>query len=170
MPNHLSPLGIAHTLLSLPPVIAGLFSFFRHGRIEPSSLSGRIYLAGLTLSVVTSFGLSSTGGLNPGHVLGALALVAAFSSLLIPRLTFLGRLRPYLETFGPSFSFFLLLVPGIVETLRRLPADHPLATGSQDPIVGTALSAWVLVFVAGTALQGWSLWTRNRRAAQSRPG
>ena len=65
MPNSLSPLGIAHTLISLPPVVAGLYSFARHGRIDASRLAGRIYLFGLTLSVLTSFGLSSTGGLNP---------------------------------------------------------------------------------------------------------
>ena len=153
MPNSLSPLGIAHTLISLPPIVAGLYGFLRYGRIRVSDLSGRLYLLGLTLSVLTSFGLSSTGGLNPGHVLGALALMAAFAGLLAPRLTFLGRLRPYLQAFGPSFSFFLLLVPGTVETLKRLPVGHPFATGPQDPLVGKALLTLLIVFVAGFVLQ-----------------
>lgn len=153
MQSHLSPLGIAHTLISLPPIVAALYSFARHGRIDASRLAGRIYLFGLTLSVLTSFGLSSTGGLNPGHVLGALALAAAFAGLLVPRLTFLGRLRPYLEAFGPSFSFFLLLVPGTVETLKRLPLEHPWATGPQDPLVGRALLTLLILFITGFALQ-----------------
>ena len=162
MPTSLSPLGIAHTLVSLPPIIAGLYGYARHGRIRASDLTGRIYLLGLTLSVLTSFGLSSTGGLNPGHALGILALIAAFASLLIPRLTFLGRLRPYLEAFGPSLSFFLLLVPGTVETLKRLPASHPIATGPQDPIVSGALLTLLVVFIAGFALQCRAIRVRAR--------
>lgn len=165
MSNSLSPLGIAHTLLSLPPIAAGIYGFARLGRIETSDVSGRLYLLGLTLSVLTSFGLSTTGGLNPGHVLGVLALIAAFSSLLVPRLEFLGRSRPYLETFGPSFSFLLLLVPGTVETLKRLPAGHPIASGPQDPIVGKALLTLLVVFITGFVLQCRAIRVSGRRKA-----
>lgn len=154
MPHPLSTLGVIHTLISLPPIVAGLYSFTRFHRIDVSMRSGRLYLAGLALSVVTAFGLSSTGGINPGHVLGVLALVAAFSGAwLVPRLGFLGRLQSHLQTFGLSFSFFLLLVPGINETLSRLPAGRPLATGPEDPTVKGALLAWVLVFIFGFVLQ-----------------
>ncbi|SEK83796.1 hypothetical protein SAMN05216359_103280 [Roseateles sp. YR242] len=154
MPHPLSALGVVHTLISLPPVVAGLYSFARFHRIDVSMRAGQLYLAGLTLSVLTSFGLSSTGGLNPGHVLGALALLAAFTgALVVPRLQFLGRLRPHLQTFGLSFSFFLLLVPGINETLSRLPVGRPLAAGPDDPTVQGALLAWLLLFVFGFALQ-----------------
>lgn len=154
MPHPLSTLGIAHTLLSLPPVVAGLYSLARHRRIDPATRSGQVYLAGLTLSVLTSFGLSSVQGVNPGHVLGVLALLAAFSATrLLPKLAFLKGLRPYLQTFGLSFSFFLLLVPGINETLTRLPAAAPLASGPDDPVVRTALLAWLLLFIVGFVLQ-----------------
>ena len=165
MPNTLSTLGIAHTLISLVPMAAGLYAFARHGRITAQDTPGRIYLLGLTLSVLTSFGLSSTGGLNPGHALGVLALIAAFSTLLVPRLTWLGRLRPYLATFGPSFSFFLLLIPGTVETLKRLPVAHPLATGPEDPLVGKALLTLLIVFVAGFVVQCRAIRANGRRGA-----
>lgn len=161
MPHPLSPLGIAHTLISLAPVVAGLYGFARFGRIETGRRSGRVYLGGLALSVFTSFGLSSVVGVNPGHVLGVLALLAAFGgTLLVPRLRFLGKLGPYLKTFGLSFSFFLLLVPGINETLTRLPAAHPLAAGPEDPVVKTALLGWLLLFIAGFVAQS----VRLRRA------
>lgn len=52
-----------------------------------------------------------------------------------PRLSMLGRLRLYLATFGRVFSFILLLVPGIAETLTSLPAAHPLADGPESPLV-----------------------------------
>lgn len=165
MPHPLSTLGIVHTALSLVPLAAGLAAFARHGAIEPGTRSGRIYLGGLVLSVLTAFGLSSTGGFNPGHALGILALLAIGSALLAPRLAFLGRARPYLATFGLSFSFFLLLVPGINETLTRLPASQPLASGPESPLVKGALGAWLLLFLAGAALQALKLRARQRRAS-----
>lgn len=165
MPNTLSTLGIAHTLISFVPLVAGLYAFARSGRIRSDDTPGRIYLIGLVLSVLTSFGLSSTGGLNPGHALGVLALVAAFASLLvIPRLAFLGGLRPYLEALGPSFSFFLLLVPGTVETLKRLPVAHPIATGPDDPLVGKALLTLLVLFIVGFVMQCRAIRVAHRRA------
>jgi hypothetical protein len=157
MPHPLSTLGIVHTLISVIPIAAALHGFVRFGRIEPSSRSGQLYLASLALSVVTSFGLSSTGGFNPGHAIGILALLAAFSAMVIPRLSFLGRSRPYLATFGPSFSFFLLLVPGITETITRLPAGRPFASSPADPLVATLLAAWLTLFVLGFALQSLAI-------------
>ena len=168
MPHPLSTLGVVHTLISLAPVAAGLYGFIRFHRIEPATQSGKVYLAGLTLSVFTSFGLSSVTGINPGHVLGVLALLAAFGgTLLVPRLRFLNRLAPYLKTFGLSFSFFLLLVPGINETLSRLPVAHPLATGPGDPVVKTVLLSWLVVFIVGFTLQSLAIRTASRSGKQT---
>jgi len=163
MPHALTPLGIAHTAISLVPLVAGIYSFARYRRIDPGTRSGRVYLGGLVLAVLTSFGLSSAGGFNPGHALGILALLATLGALLAPRLTLLGAAKPYLATFGLSFTFFLLLVPGINETLTRLPVAHPLAEGPQSPLVKVTLAAWFVVFLAGYALQ--ALWERSRAGA-----
>jgi hypothetical protein len=162
MPHPLSPLGVVHTLISLAPLVTGLYAFARFHRIDPAAPSGKLYLAGLALSVFTAFGLSSTEGVNPGHVLGVLALLAAFGgALLVPRLAFLGRLGAHLQTFGLSFSFFLLLVPGINETLTRVPMARPLATGPEDPLVRLSLLVWLALFVVGFTLQ-----VLERRAAR----
>lgn len=154
MSHPLSALGAVHTLISLIPLVAGVYAFSRFRRIDAQTRSGRLYLLSLTAAVLTSFGLSSTGGVNPGHVLGVLALLAAFSGAwVVPRLPMPERLRFHLSNFGLSFSFFLLMVPGINETLSRLPAGHPIAHGPDDPIVKTALLVWLLIFLAGFALQ-----------------
>ncbi|HCX82938.1 MAG: hypothetical protein A3E00_02955 [Curvibacter sp. RIFCSPHIGHO2_12_FULL_63_18] len=157
MPNPLSVLGIVHTAISLVPVVAGVYSFAKYRSIQPATRSGKVYLGGLLLAVLTAFGLSSTDGFNPGHALGILALLAVSGSLLIPRLSFLGWARPYLATFGLSFSFFLTLVPGINETLTRLPAGQPLASGPEHPLVQGTLLAWVVIFLAGFVFQAWTL-------------
>jgi hypothetical protein len=153
MVHSLSALGIAHTAVSLIPFTAGFYSFVRFRAIEPKTRSGRIYVAALVLSVITAFGLSSTGGFNAGHALGILTLLTLAGALLVPRWSWFGRARPYFATFGFSFSFFLLMVPGISESLRRLPVAHPLADSPESPIVKTALLIWVLAFVMGYALQ-----------------
>lgn len=163
MPHPISPLGAFHTAISLLPLAAGLYSFARHRAIDPARPPGRVYLAGLVLSVLTAFGLSSTGGTNAGHILGILALLAVGGALLVPRLSFFGRARPYLAQLGFSFSFFLLLVPGINETLTRLPVAHPLAAGPDSPLVRGALATWAGIFLLGALLQWW--WMRSQRNA-----
>lgn len=165
MPNPISALGLGHTLVSLIPMAAGLYSFVRYRRIESATTAGRIYLAGLALSVLTAFGLSSTGGFNAGHALGILALLVVCGGLLVSRIPFLRRFQAYLSAFALSFSFFLLLVPGISETLRRLPAAHPFADSPQSPVVKGALLAWLAIFVLGAAVQAW--WIRSQRKARS---
>ncbi|EJE50245.1 hypothetical protein PMI14_05161 [Acidovorax sp. CF316] len=165
MPNPLSLLGIAHTAISLVPLGAALYSFARFGGIDPATRPGRVYLVGLVLSVLTAFGLSSTGGFNAGHALGILALLAVFGAWLAPKLSFLGRASAYLATLGWSFSVFLLLVPGINETLTRLPPAQPLASGPDSALVRGALLAWLAIFVLGYAAQVVVL--RSRRRAQA---
>ncbi|VVE83680.1 hypothetical protein [Pandoraea sputorum] len=162
MPHPISTLGAVHTAISVVTFAAGIASFVRYRKIDPGSRSGRLYLIGMLVSVLTSFGLSSTGGFNVGHALGILALLATLGGLLIPKIDFLGRVRPYLSQFAFGFSFFLLLVPGINETLTRLPASHPLASGPESPLVRGALGAWLGIFVLGSIVQ--FQWLRSQRS------
>ncbi|MBO9641891.1 MAG: hypothetical protein J7603_02105 [Pseudacidovorax sp.] len=162
MAHPISLLGAVHTVISIAPVVAGLYGFLRTRGIDASSRSGQVYLGGLFLSVATSFGLSSTGKFNAGHALGLLALAAALGGVVVQRLGFLGRLRPYLSAAGLSFSFFLLLVPGINETLSRLPPSHPIGNGIESPVVRGALLGWVALFVVGMGVQMWTVHARSR--------
>lgn len=163
MPHPISALGAFHTVVSLVPFVAGLYGFVRYGKIDSSTQSGRLYLGGMVVAVFTSFGLSSTGGFNIGHALGILALLSIFGALFVSRVSPLRRARPYLSQLGFTFSFFLLLVPAINETLTRLPVAHPLADGPESPIVRGALAAWLGIFVLGSALQFWWIRLQRRR-------
>lgn len=166
MPNPISTLGAIHTAVSVATFVAGLYSYARHHQIEPREPAARGYLFGMLLSVLTAFGLSSTGGFNVGHALGILALLAVGAALVIPKVSLLGRARPYLAQLAFAFSFFLLLVPGINETLTRLPSGRPLADGPESPLVRAALAGWLGIFVVGAAVQ--ACWIRlQRRRAQA---
>lgn len=162
MPHPISSLGAGHTIVSLVTVAAGLYSFARYQRINSTTGSAKIYVAGMVVSVFTSFGLSSTGGFNVGHALGILALLATLGGLLVPRIKVSRPAQLYLSQFAFTFSFFLLLVPGINETLTRLPVSHPLANGPESLIVRGSLAVWLGVFVLGSMLQFF--WLRSCRS------
>lgn len=163
MSHPISALGAWHTVVSIVPVVAGLYGFVRYRGIHSATRSGKVYLVGVLLSVFTSFGLSSTGGFNVGHALGIMALLALSGALLVGRIPVLAKAEPYLAAFGFTFSFFLLLVPGINETLTRLPVAHPFADGPASPVVRGALALWLAVFVVGSVLQFWSIRSQRRR-------
>jgi hypothetical protein len=167
MAHPLSSLGILHTVLSLIPVAAGVFSFARHGKIDPRSSAGKVYWAGMLVSVVTSFGLSSTGHFNPGHALGLLTLLVMLAATLAPRIAFLRRAGAYIQVALMSFSFMLLLVPGTNETLSRLPVGHPIGHGPDSPPVKLALACVFALFLIGTAYQLLQL--RRRAAFDNQP-
>lgn len=164
MSHPLSTLGAIHTAISLVPLLAGVYAFVRHRAIDPATRSGRLYLLGLVLSVLTSLTVSSTGGLNPGHAFGAAILLVAFGGVLASRVRLLGRLAPYLSTFALSFSFLLSLVPGVNETLTRLPVAQPLAAAPLAPVIQQALLGCLLLFVLGFAAQCWRIRGQQRRA------
>ena len=83
------------------------------------------------------------------------------------KLTFLGRLGPYLSVFGLSFSFLLSLVPGTNETLTRLPPSHPLADAPLSPLVLHTLMVWFGFFIVGFAVQCRLIYTRDRRVVHA---
>lgn len=163
MTHPLSTLGVLHTAISLIPVLAGLYGFVRHRKIDTASGPGKLYLVGLVLAVATSFTVSSTGGLNPGHAFGIVVLLVAFGGVMVNRIGFLGRLRPYLSTFALTFSFLLGLVPAVNESLTRLPVSHPLAAAPMAPVVLQTLLGFFVAFLIGIAAQGWMIHARNRR-------
>lgn len=161
MPSSLSTLGIIHTTLSIAPVLLGGYALATRGTISPDDRLGRAYIATMLASIVTSFGLSSTGSIGPGHVLGVIAALLMGFAVRPP--AFLGRAVPYLRTLAMSASYLILLIPGTVETLTRLPGDAPIASrGPESPEVKAALGLFFLLFLVGSAWQALRI-HRGRR-------
>lgn len=157
--SSLSTLGLIHTAISVAPLLLGGYALATRGAISPEGPLGRAYIATMLASIVTSFGLSSTGGISPGHVLGVIAALLMGFAARPPAL--LGRAVPYLRTLAMSASYLILLIPGTVETLTRLPAGAPVAArGPESPEVQATLGVFFLLFLVGSA---WQL-LRIRRA------
>ncbi|UVE19299.1 hypothetical protein NVV93_07965 [Pseudomonas sp. LS44] len=164
----MSALGILHTVLSLLPVIVGAYGFCRDGRVIPALRLGNWYLGGMLASVVTSFGLSSSGGFNVGHTLGLVALAAILVARYAERLTWLGNGRPYLEVASMTFSYFVLMIPGLNETLSRVPPGDPIGHGPDSPAVQAALLIALVIFLVGLTYQMLTLRSRRIAAALAR--
>jgi hypothetical protein len=153
----LSALGWFHTLGSLPAVPIGLILLLMHGRIDPATRWGKAYLAFMFIGAVSAIFVIKT---PPGAAVAALSLISLTVGATVGFIKPLARYRWSIETIALSVSYFTLLLPSVTETLTRLPAGDPVASGVEDPlVVGFQLTLLVLL-ILGVTLQ---LLSRRRR-------
>lgn len=145
----ISPLGWLHTLGSLPAIPAALYMFARHGRIVPRSRVGALYFVTMLVGGATVFLVAKQ---QASVVVGVVTLALLFAGYGVAYLRWLGRASIYLETIFLSFTAFLLLLPAVSETLRRVPDGHPLVTDLKSPVLlgvqGALFAALLVVIVA----------------------
>jgi hypothetical protein len=146
----ISPIGWFHTLGSLPALAMAIYMLVRHGRIVPRSIPGAIYFASMVLGGATAFLVAKQ---PVSYAIGGLTLLVIAVGYGVHRLTFLGRLRRYIETMSLSFSVLLLLVPTVTETLTRVPDGAPFASSVSSPIVLAAHATLLLAFIVGLIAQ-----------------
>jgi uncharacterized membrane protein len=143
--------GIAHTVISIAALIVAAICLFKDGAINPFSKLGKQYSILTAIACVSSFVISKSGHFNPGHALGILILILLGVAYLLG-----GKTKPaflYIALFCMSTTLFLSLIPGINETLSRLPVGHPLADGPTSPIVQNALKVLLVLYLAGITTQ-----------------
>jgi hypothetical protein len=159
----MSPVGILHTALSILPIGLGLFALVRDRKIDPANRVGQLYLVTMLLGCISAFGLIPSKGFTPGQGLTLITLAL----LAIGTFTLRGRLRGagYVQTVSLSASFLLLMVFTTTETLTRLPAGHPFASGPTDPALTPVRIGLLGAFVIGVAYQVFS----PHSAQQGRP-
>ena len=153
MPNHLSLLGIFHTLVGVLAVIVALVGFFREGKINPGSMTGRLYIGLTLIACLTTFGLMRTGHFSVGHILSTLILVLLGVGVFTSR---------YIQTVALSLTVLLSMIPTTVETLTRLPLDQPIAQGPDSPAVQMGILTCVVTFVVGVFFQIKKIRTSNQ--------
>ncbi len=162
----ISPLGWVHTLGSLPAIPLALYMFARHGRIVPRSVPGALYFVAMLIGAATVF-LVARQPISYG--IGAatiLLLLAGYGIGLIPHA---GRGGVYVETIFLTLTTFLLLVPSVSETLRRVPDGHPLVTDPKSPLLLGALGSLVVLLVVALTAQILYVRRHGGRVAGSAP-
>ena len=151
MPNHLLILGIIHTAISVFALLAAFAALSQEGKINPQSVTGKLYTWLTIITCLTGFPIMKTGHLTGGHYLGVIILILLPLAIYAKRL--FGKAGAYLQVILMSTTLFLSMIPAIIETLTRLPISHPLATGPNDPVIQKGLSALLMLYLVGVCYQ-----------------
>lgn len=146
----ISPLGWLHTLGSLPAIPLALYMLMRHGRITPRSGVGIAYFISMLVGAVTVFLVAHQPVSNAIAIATILLLLTGYA---IAHLPFAARASSYIETICLSLSVFLLMVPSVSETLRRVPNGHPFVTDPKSPLLLGALASLVVMLLIGLTVQ-----------------
>jgi hypothetical protein len=146
----ISPLGWLHTLGSLPAIPAAVYMLACHGRIVPRSVAGAIYFVSMLIGGTTVFLVAHQ---PVSYGIGIATLVLLLAGYGARRLPGLGGAADYIETICLSLTAFLLMLPTVTETLRRVPDGHPLVTDLNAPLLLGSQAALLVILVVGVAAQ-----------------
>lgn len=155
----ISPLGWLHTLGSLPAIPLAIYMLVRYGKITPRNVAGVIYFISMLIGATTIF-LFAKQPVSYGIALATIFFL--LTGYGIGRVTALGRAAAYIETICLSITVFLLMVPSVSETLRRVPDGHPFVTDPKSPLLLGALAALFIILIVGLSVQILSLRKRNK--------
>lgn len=161
----ISPLGWLHTLGSLPAIPLAAYMLVKHGRVVPGTKAGRAYFWFMLLGVLTVYPIAHQP-ISP--VIATITLAMLLLGYGMARWSMSNRFAKYVETISLSISVFLLLVPTVSESLRRLPVGDPLVTDPKDPLLFGVQGALLLALVVGIPLQLRALY--KQRALRGRAG
>jgi len=158
----ISPLGWVHTLGSLPAIPLAVFMFARYGRIVPRSTAGAIYFVSMLIGAITVVFIAHAPVSYGIAVVTLLLLLIGYGAARLPGQS---RAKTYIETISLTLTAFLLMLPTITETLRRVPDGHPLVTDLKSPLLLGAQGTLFVLLVIGVIAQILHL----RRQGRARP-
>jgi hypothetical protein len=161
----ISPIGWVHTLASLPAVPVAAYMFIRHGRIVPRSKPGIAYFIAMLVGSVTIFPIAHMPASN---IIALVTMALLFIGYGVGRTTIVGRATKYVEVITLSLTVFLLMLPTVTETLRRVPDGHPIVTDLNSPILKGAQGALLATLLIGVTAQVFYMRRQARAAAASR--
>jgi len=146
----ISPLGWVHTLGSLPAIPSAAYMIARYGRIVPRSTSGAVYFVSMLIGAATVFLVAHQ---PVSYGIATLTIVLLLAGYSVGRFPGLGRAAGYIETICLSLTVFLLMLPTITETLRRVPDGHPLVTDLNSPLLLGAQASLLVMLIVGLTAQ-----------------
>lgn len=157
----ISPLGWVHTLGSLPAIPVAIYMLVRYGRIVPHSKLGAVYFVSMLIGALSLF-LFAHQPVSFGIAIATiLFLLAGYGA---GRVQALGRAAKYIETICLSLTVFLLMVPTVSETLRRVPDGHPFVTDLRSPVLLGAQGAIFVMLILGVTGQIFFLHRASKRS------
>jgi len=146
----ISPLGWVHTIGSLPAIPLAFYMLGRYGRIVPRSKPGVVYLVSMLIGAATVVLIAHQ---PVSYVIAGVTIILLLAGYGVEMMTGLGRARRYIETVCLTLSVFLLMLPTITETLRRVPDGHPVVTDLKSPILIGAQASLLVMLIIGLTIQ-----------------
>jgi len=150
LPMGISPIGWLHTLGSLPAIPLAFYMLVKYGRIAPDTKAGRAYFWFMLLGVLTVYPIAHQS-------VSSIAATITLAFLLIGYGIAMWKpakpLWTYIQAISLSLTVFLLMVPTVSESLRRLPVGDPLVTDLKDPLLLGVQGALFLALIVGIPLQ-----------------
>jgi len=147
----ISGFGLFHTLISVIALAAGALCLARRREIAWAWRSGRIYVLLTVASCVTGFFIFHHGGFGKPHALGIVTLLVLGLAVFAERRR-VGIWR-YVSAVAYSLTFFFHFIPGFTETLTRVPAARPWASGPDDPRLAMLIGVVFALFLVGATAQ-----------------
>lgn len=158
----ISSLGWVHTLGSLPAIPVAAYMLARHGRIVPRSRLGAVYFVSILIGATTVFLVAHQ---PVSYGIGAATIVLLLAGYGAGQLPILGGAAKYVETICLSLTAFLLMLPAVTETLRRVPDGHPLVTDLKSPLLLGTQASLLVILIVGLTAQLIYLRSQNKTAA-----
>lgn len=146
-------LGWIHTLVAIVALAAGFYTLAVYKVITTAQKTGQLYLACTLVAAVTALMIYKHGGFGPGHFLAVLTLLALAAGFLVTRLPVFAKIAKYFQALCFSGTLLFHMIPAITDGLLRLPVGDPVLNNPQDPMLLKFYLAFVVIFLAGYAMQ-----------------
>ncbi|CDG51258.1 MULTISPECIES: hypothetical protein [Halomonadaceae] len=159
----ISPLGWLHTMGSLPAIPLAIYMLVKHGRVAPNTKAGRAYFWFMLLGALTVYPIAHQ---SISAIVATITLGVVLLGYGIAKWSKTKRFGKYVETVLLSISIFMLIVPTVSESLRRLPVGDPIVTNLDDPLLLGVQSVLLIALILGIPLQLRALY--KQQVLQSR--
>lgn len=155
-------LGWFHTVIGITALVSGAYSLIRRKEIGPEFRAGQIYLLATLVTAISALGIFQHGSFGVAHGLAVLTMIALLVGSVAAFTQIFGKLSRYIQAVSYSATLLFHSIPAITDGLMRLPADNPVLTSIEDPILKISYLALLLSYLVGLGFQ--IAWIRRQQS------
>ena len=161
----ISLFGWFHTGIAIIALIAGFYSLAKFKFILLEHKAGKIYLICTLIAAASALAIFRHGGFGAAHGLAVLTLLALAIGTIAATTRLFGKLSSYIQAMSYSATLLFHMIPAITDGLMRLPADAPIVTSIEDPLLKGFYLFFLVAFLIGVGAQFLLLRKRNSMTA-----
>jgi len=157
----ISLLGWFHTGIAVIALITGFYSLARFKFILLEHKVGKVYLLCTLAAATTALAIFRHGGFGAGHALAVLTILALIVGTIAATTNLFLSLSAYIQATSYSATLLFHMIPAITDGLMRLPADAPIVTNIEDPLLKGFYMAFLIIYLIGVTKQFLIIKRRN---------